>query len=220
MIGMRDEAKRKRAAADTSPPCGAGRTFKLPGTGITVSAAVPIIWKKDRRDLMAIENTCFHPMLRASEEWKETRIASRGVVAAFARDGRRIVGETYGGPIEERHKPEEGDMRQRIDFDRMFGLYKKMKGGVFYTESLAVMPEYRGMGVGTALKGVLFMKLRRMGYEVAVGHANSGDAMEINRKFGAKVCGYYRDWCGTGETHYLYEVDLRLMRITDAVKRP
>ncbi len=157
-------------------------------------------WERLEDSLMNIERSCFHPNIQETAETKREMLEMEDTIAFVAEVDRKTVGESYGFPL-----------RNVINLPGAFVLSQRYLGKrvkALYHYSIGVLPEYQGMGIGKALKRATILEAKRQGYRFLVGHAKEGAALELNKKLGARVTESYDDWFNTGNTHYLYELDL------------
>jgi ribosomal protein S18 acetylase RimI-like enzyme len=80
-----------------------------------------------------------------------------------------------------------------------------------YLESFAVLPKYRGMGIGSALVNELVKTAKRDGYMFIVGHYNS-TSLNVLTQLGADVIEEVEDWGGTGETYSYARLNLNKLK--------
>lgn len=153
---------------------------------------------------------CFHPNLRGTlDEKRNLREAGADFFYLCVDDV--PVAETYfiltdllaaceGGP-----EMEETGLTPYISHD------------ILYVFSLAVLPEYRGLGYAKILKSYFLGHIKsltmtldamgKIGVRKIIGHANQ-QAMCLNSMFGAEVICPFHNWYDTGETAFLYEINL------------
>lgn len=149
---------------------------------------------------MELETECFDPNIRETTKSKRRLLTLDETIAFVAFDGDRVVGEAYGLSM--------AKYKGFPDSQKLVRYYKKSGVEAMYLISLAVLPRYRNVGLGKALKISLMKEAKKLGYDVIVSHAREGAALELNKRLGARVIKPYPDWFGTGETYYLCEIDL------------
>ena len=82
------------------------------------------------------------------------------------------------------------------------------ENNTYYANSVAVLPEYRNKGLAYKLKEKSLNYLKNKGVKYVIGHAHEGNMFNINKKFGAVVVKELVNWMDSGETHYLYQIEL------------
>lgn len=177
---------------------------------VTISAISPGQIDKYKKDLVELERKCFPTGLAVEWKTKKWLMTMEGSIIVLANYRGKVIGESYGHMLEECQKYLGG--QEKLAFSKLLDYYLDSGRKAFYTVAFSVLPEHQGEGIGTILKSEHLSEIRRHGYDTVVGHANSGKAIEINQKFGARIIFTYPNWYGTGETHYLYELDMNKLK--------
>ena len=161
------------------------------------------------RQTMQFEK-CFHPNLRGTLGEKKNLRSAGADFFYLCLDGKPIA-ETYFILTDLLAACEGGPEMEET------GLASYIGNDILYVFSLAVLSEYRGLGYGKILKSYflghivsLTLTLDAMGKQGVrkiIGHANQ-KAMCLNSMFGAEVICPYHNWYDTGETAYLYEINI------------
>ncbi len=158
-------------------------------------------WDKFEADLMNIETACYHQNLQWSKEDKKELFTSLDATIFLVEINNKVIGEALSSKL---------DFWNAEEFPSTKELSSKYKSNeTCYQEFFSVLPGYQGIGIGKLLKKATIHEAQRKGYNFLLGHAKEGAAIEINKKFGARIIKQYEDWYGTGITHYLYEIDLK-----------
>jgi GNAT superfamily N-acetyltransferase len=152
------------------------------------------------RATMIFERT-YHRNLRMSFEDKRKLLSTRNsiVVWMYEPESRRLIGETYGVPIDAAL----GDVDEATS-----DLQRFAKTRTLYVYSTTILPRYQGMGFGKILKAYLLGRAFQAGYRVLIGHARQGPSVALNVHFGAELRGRHANWYKTGEAYWFYVLKL------------
>ncbi len=165
---------------------------------IKISRLNPEDWLSLKAQLISLEKRCFHPDIQETERSKRKLLTLEDTIAFVAEKNGKVLGESYGLPIQK--------YKGIPDSDRITKDYASRGIKAFYHVSLAVLPEYREHGIGSALIGALFAEAKRQGYDVILAHAKEGASLELHNRRGAKVIKSFDNWFGTGNKYWLCEV--------------
>jgi GNAT superfamily N-acetyltransferase len=89
--------------------------------------------------------------------------------------------------------------------------YNSDGAGILYIEDTTILPEYRNKGFAKFLREKTYQKLKN-DWNFIVAHANSGAMINISKELGGNILKEFPNWFGSGETHVLYEIDLKKPR--------
>ena len=126
---------------------------------------------------MVFERECFHPKLRMSIGDKRDLL--QDALAVWMHDGRTLIGETYGTPIQCALKDSDEDGRA--------DLLPYRRRAVIYVYSTAIRPRWQGRGLSKILNAYFLGRATQAGYRIAIGHAKEGASCALNRSFGARL---------------------------------
>lgn len=140
---------------------------------------------------MAFEKE-YHPNLRFS--LREKRELLKDAIAIWMFDQGRIVGESYGVPLNRIREIPEGCPRDPKSI---------------YCYSTTILSGYQGRGYGKILKAAFIGRVAR-DFRIIYGHARPGASQALNKSFGARLGETYKDWYGTGEDYRLYVLSLNV----------
>ena len=147
---------------------------------------------------MVVERECFHRNLRMS--LGEKRDVLQHALAVWMHDGKTLIGETYGTPIQA--ALEDSDEEGYAD------LLPYRKRAVIYVYSTAIRSRWQGRGLSKILKAYFLGRAAQAGHRIAVGHAKEGASCALNTFFGARLGARPPNWYGTGDAYRLYEMAL------------
>lgn len=139
---------------------------------------------------MAFERE-YHQNLRLRLPEKQ-ELLKRAIVIWMLHDG-KLVGETYGIPLDGRDEIPEGCPRDPKSI---------------YCFSNTILGKYKGKGYGSILKAAFIGRVWQDFHRI-YGHARPGASQALNRKFGARFSTTYKNWFQTGEDYRLYVLKLR-----------
>ncbi|MDA1316098.1 MAG: GNAT family N-acetyltransferase [Acidobacteria bacterium] len=134
---------------------------------------------------MAIEQECFEPARRETEEHLIAVLAEEGALGSVAVEEQQVAGFCLGGPLELFCEMEW--VRQDAELGRRTTLY---------ADDLIVSPARQGHGIGAALKAHQIERARASGYKFISGRYRVGLAEvmgRISRKLGASEIRYLRN---------------------------
>lgn len=166
---------------------------------LAIETALPGSWERMRGDLMALEETAFPIGLREEEGYIREILGLARSVFVLARAAERVVGDAFGGPIEDpafAEIPGVGSVPH-------FGEDK-----VCYIESLVVHPEFQRRGIGKKLLEAFFADAIEKKYKFVAGHALEGGSHHLFVRAGASILGANPNWYGTGKTSYCFLLPL------------
>ena len=165
---------------------------------IEIKRFTPDKWESLKDQILNIEN-CFPKELGADEVETKKWCCANDAVVFLAFDGDKVIGDIYAGGLDPKDENWEVDEWKE---------YKNLDKKVAYIYSVGVLPEYRNRGIAKELKIKTNDVLREQGYEYVLGHSNEGSMTRISLSLGAKIIMEEKDLCGSGETHYLTEMEL------------
>lgn len=174
----------------------------------------PETWHQFARFFMEVERDCYHENLRETVQDKKALLSRKGCVTLLYEADGVSVAECYGTPIDNQKRLPKTQRVHDIENYQHFG-----EGNSFYAYATSVLPSHQGRGIATSLKRAFIAHARVKGFRYLVGHAKEGAMVNINEKFGARIVRSYDDWYNTGNTHYLYELDVREVGVIKPVKQ-
>ena len=139
---------------------------------------------------MAFERE-YHPNLRLTLSYK--RAVLKDAITIWMFDRGKLVGETYGFPLDGRDELPEGCPRDPHSI---------------YCYSSTILGKYQGKGYGRILKAAFIGRVSR-DFRRIYGHARPGASQALNKSFGARLGRTYKNWYRTGEDYRIYVLALR-----------
>ncbi len=139
---------------------------------------------------MAFEKE-YHRNLRLTLGEKR-RLLSHAI-AIWMFDSGRLVGETYGIPLDGKEEIPEGCPRDPYSI---------------YCYSTTILGKHKSKGYGKILKAVFIGRISR-DFRRVYGHARPGASQELNKSFGARLGRTYKNWYDTGEDYRIYVLALQ-----------
>jgi hypothetical protein len=139
---------------------------------------------------MAFERE-YHRNLRMTLLQKQDLLQHAIVLWMF--EGRRLVGETYGIPLDGSVEIPPGCPRDPQSI---------------YCFSNTILGKHKGQGYGTILKAAFIGRVFQDFHKI-YGHARPGASQALNKKFGARMLRTHKNWFGTHEDYRLYVLTLR-----------
>lgn len=167
------------------------------------SYSFPPFLNNHKKDLMKIENKCFHPNLQEPWSNKLTLIIDSQICLFVFDKSRNIVGECYSLDFKNKYHFGETDCYWR----GLRKLYSRRK--TIYVYSFAVLERYRKQGIGKNLIRSTIAIAKHKGYSFLIAHVKDGSAVKIFQELGAKILHHNNDWSGTGATHRFCEIKLK-----------
>ena len=138
---------------------------------------------------MAFERE-YHPNLRLALAEKKEFL--RHAAAIWMLEDGKLIGETYGIPLDGRFEMPEGCPRD---------------AAAIYCYSNTILGAHKGKGYGRILKA-FFIGRVSANFHTIYGHARPGASQRLNAFFGARFLSTHEDWYGTGEDYRLYVLKL------------
>ena len=138
---------------------------------------------------MAFERE-YHPNLRLSLAEKK-QILRHATTIWMLEDG-KLIGETYGIPLDGRFEMPEGCPRDPA---------------AIYCYSNTILGKHKNQGYGRILKAFFIGHVTR-NFRKIYGHARPGPSQKLNASFGARFTKTFKNWYGTGEDYRLYVLTL------------
>ena len=138
---------------------------------------------------MAFERE-YHPNLRLT--LAEKREVLKNALAIWMFDHGKLVGETYGYPLDGRDELPEGCPRDPRSI---------------YCYSSTILGKYQHKGYGKILKAAFIGRVARNFHKI-YGHARPGPSQALNKSFGARLGRTYKNWYHTGEDYRIYVLKL------------
>jgi ribosomal protein S18 acetylase RimI-like enzyme len=169
---------------------------------IEIKRFYPQDWGKYKVDLMQLEKAWEdNPELCFSEELKKELMTDPDGVYYIALDGDKVIGENYGQSL------------QSTDTDWFEGhydpsTYRNYDKKTFYVTSIAILPEYNGMGIAKDMTYRMCKDLKKDGYKYITGHYNEGAMTNIIKFFNGETIDVCENWFDSDETHNFMEIDL------------
>jgi hypothetical protein len=142
---------------------------------------------------MAFEKE-YHKNLRFTLSEKRNLLSHAITVWMF--DNGKLVGETYGIPLDGEEEIPEGCPKDPHSI---------------YCYSTTILRKYKGRGYGKILKAAFIGRVLR-DFRKIYGHARPGGSQALNKFFGARLGRTYKNWYGTGEDYRIYVLPLRRTR--------
>jgi predicted GNAT family acetyltransferase len=143
------------------------------------------------------DTECFHPNLQGTLTDKRALFQDVDHKLWMYVDG-VLAGETFGCRLSNILT---WDVIQGSDYLRV------NKDKTLYIHSTAIRPQFQGQGLSKILKAYS-LGLVKKEYKTVIGHARHGASINLSLTYGAKIKMQFDDWYGTGETYYLYQLDL------------
>jgi N-acetylglutamate synthase-like GNAT family acetyltransferase len=154
-------------------------------------------------DLMKLESVAFHPDIQ--EEWDDKlELLQNAVCVLLCVSSRKIVGEAY--TVDSVALMNDGEDTDSQHLNEI-ALLMEQENAV-YLCSLAVLPEYEGIGIANEFMKMLIHDAKHKGYTAIYSHAHEGASAHIHEKFGGKEVLRRENWYDTGATHILYKITL------------
>jgi GNAT superfamily N-acetyltransferase len=128
------------------------------GKGIAIEEVSPEDWPEIKNKILEVEEV-FPESLRQDEGDIANTFLDPASILVVIKDGGRIIGYAMGGPLE--------------DYDYIEGVKKDANYGrknTVYLESIALLSEYQGRGLGRELRHKFEEISRQRGYEYISGH--------------------------------------------------
>lgn len=207
LTGIRRRAEGDKADLNLSlrPREASERTYEI-------AVFHPKDWSRQlKRDIMAFERLCYPRGIRMDAKYKKETLMREGeiVLLAYDKETGRVIGEAFGGPLNNEKDELGEDDEEPEAFKEMFLIYGCVAEATFYMSALSVHPDYQKRGVGTELMRQLLARVKQGPYNLLVGHGNGEVALsKVYERFGAKAVRAYRNWFNTGSTYWLYEIHL------------
>ena len=139
---------------------------------------------------MAFERE-YHPNLRLT--LPEKRHLLRNAITIWMFDRGKLIGETYGIPLD--------------GFDEIPSGCPRDPRSI-YCYSNTILGKYQHKGYGRILKASFIGRVAR-DFRRIYGHARPGASQALNKSFGAHLGPVRKNWYGTGEDYRLYVLHLR-----------
>lgn len=137
----------------------------------------------------------FEEELRLSIDEKMTLLSKSESGLWMLVDG-ELAGETYGIRLNK--------MDEQIE-----DCENEEKLTTIYCYSTALLPKFRGKGLGPILKAYWLGMLAKDDFtNRVVGHATSDQAAKLNLMFGAQFSVAHKNWYGTERTAHFYWINL------------
>ena len=127
------------------------------------------------------------------DEKEKLELMSYGVSRWMFVDG-ELAGETYGIQLNYMHEKVEDCEKESLES--------------VYCYSTALLPKFRGKGLGPILKAYWLGVMVEKGCHRIVGHATSEQAYKLNAMFGAQFGTVHEKWYGTERKAAFYWINL------------
>jgi hypothetical protein len=126
----------------------------------------------------------------------EKRSLLRHAITIWMFDHGKLVGETYGTPLDGEEEIPEGCPKDSHSI---------------YCYSTTILGMYKQRGYGKILKAAFIGRVSR-DFRRIYGHARPGGSQALNKLFGARLGRTYKNWYETGEDYRIYVLLLRRTR--------
>ena len=136
---------------------------------------------------MAFEKE-FHRNLRLT--LREKREHLKGAITIWMFEDGRLVGETYGTPLDGKDEIPDGCPKDSHSI---------------YCDSTTILRKYKNKGYGKILKAAFIGRVSQ-DFRRIYGHARPGASQALNHGFGARLGKTYKNWYGTGEDYRIYDL--------------
>ena len=158
------ETTQSRASIDSKP-------------GPQIFDITEISWIDFKTEVMHIQNTCYEPGRRDSEQFFRGIIANPRSICLAALIDKHLAGYAFAGPLE-LFRNVHGVLE-----DENFG-----HGNTLYGADVTVSEKYRGRGIGQALKHAQIERAKSLGFHYVTGRNRVGMAQamwRLNQQLGA-----------------------------------
>lgn len=144
----------------------------------------------------------FAEELKMSLEEK-MELSESGAEFLYLTEDDKLISETYYITLDKiiDEFSEEGQQETGLE------VFRKDADKIMYVHSLATMPEYQKKGYGSLIKSYFLGEMFGKSIKTVVGHSKK-ESIGINKRFGAEVICEIKDWYGTGESVWLYKIEL------------
>ena len=107
------------------------------------------------------------------------------------------------------YKPYPDYQENKEDWDSLNALYKYMlpENGI-YVNSVAVLPEYQGKGLGQKLIQKAIESAKEKGFRAMYCHANEGESAHLFEKMGGQVISQRPNWFSTSHNYKVIRINL------------
>jgi [ribosomal protein S18]-alanine N-acetyltransferase len=153
-----------------------------------ISKTKPSEWQDIRKGVFYVEAEVFEEALRYDEEDFESFMLDNTLNYVIW-DGDKIIGYSMSCPIENDERYEE---------DPNYG-----KNDTIHLESTALLPDYRGKGLGQKLFLKFLEDAKALGYKRAVMDATSEQMLGLGLKYGFVKIKFYEKWQGERSSWYM-----------------
>lgn len=144
----------------------------------------------------------FSEELRMSQNEKK-ELKKKGAEFLYLEVNGELISETYYITLDKviDDFSEEGQAETGLE------IFRKNADKIMYVHSLATLPEFQKRGYGSLIKSYFLGEMYAKGYKTIIGHAKK-ESIEINKRFGAQVLCEIKNWYDTGESVWLYKIEL------------
>jgi len=150
-------------------------------------------WKKIRQGVLNVEKNSFEKASRYVEENNDFESFGKSqTINILALDGKKIVAYLMSCPLE-------NDIRYKKDSH--YGMWD-----TFHLESVAVLPEYRGSGIGKKMLERFMRDVKQRKYKRIVMDATSRKMVHLALKYGFKKIKYYPKWQGNRSSWFMEKI--------------
>jgi ribosomal protein S18 acetylase RimI-like enzyme len=150
-------------------------------------------WKNIRQGVLDVEKASFEKSLRYTEQDDDFESFEKPhTINILALDGKKIIAYLMSCPLE---------YDSRYKKDSHYG-----KKDTFHLESIAVLPEYRGSGIGKKMIEMFIQDVKIHGYKRIVMDATSRKMVHIALKYGFKKIKYYPKWQGNRSSWFMERI--------------
>ena len=157
----------------------------------TVKRTKPSDWKSIKCDIVRIEKTCFERGVRQPKEELKEIFKDDDSLTYIAKKDDNLVGYLSAAPLEECDYVED---------------YSPKCNSSIYVESIAILPNFQGNGLGDGLMEMFMADSKKEGYSRITLHATSEGMLRLAEKKGFKKLKFEEEWVGERDGWYMEKV--------------
>lgn len=134
---------------------------------------------------------------------EKIQLLESGADFLYLEEDGQLISETYYIPLKMVIDDFEKEGQKKTGLD----VFMEDADKIMYVHSLATMPNFQKRGYGSLIKSYFLGEMYARGYKKIIGHAKK-QSIGINKRLGAEVICEIKDWYGTGESVWLYKIEL------------